>query len=112
MTGRGGSTRRVFMKVARLPAHRYSIFACRRTRQWRVQNYDGRTARLCPKSCWRRESSHPHDLITGYDYRPCLALDMVQTMLLQQFLDLFWGLRMGRPESISWTPVPNPYWSR
>src|SRR5215472_4676875 len=54
-----------------------------------------------------RKASHPYNLIPADDDRPESPLGPSYVMFLQQLLDLLGGLGMGRPKSVSCTPVPH-----
>src|ERR1700689_3465624 len=120
MTGRRGSTRGPLMKFVCLPAHSaYSTSTADSTKtfcQRFLDDHDRRSPRLRPQFGRDRKPTPPHDLVAlvvaavvdACDHRPEPALRLGQVTILQQFFDLLGGLGMGRPESISGTPVPHP----
>src|SRR5271157_1992808 len=112
MTCRRGSTLAPLMEVCLPPATSFPILRRRLVEERLFYNENCLPPRFRPKPCRRRKSPHPHDLIPAYiparNHRPQLALRLRHMTLLQQFLDLLGGLGMGRPESVSRTPVPHP----
>src|SRR5215831_17781435 len=105
MTGRKGSER-AFMSMRAPPRRCWPILNREFPFLRLFRNVHGFLPGLTLELCRAGKAAHPDDFGVTDRYGPQLAFRLRDVALLQQFLNLLGGLGMGRPKSVSSTPVP------